>query len=145
MTSHLCRGLQARGLRSEHGARGQSRVQDKSKCDGDEETGGAEIEPIDRLGCTASFLDHALEILILLVLCARDAEGSVTKAVMRFRSGRTNGVVELRSSARKCGLLRSQIRALTAGRGKLEARSCPAKTHFAPSPRRAKACGMTND
>src|SRR6266516_6075742 len=62
MTRHLCRGLQARGLRSEHGARGQNRVQDKSKCDGDEETGGAEIEPIDVAHCTTSAHEQAQRI-----------------------------------------------------------------------------------
>jgi hypothetical protein len=123
MTRHLCCGLQARGLRSEHGARGQSRVQEKSQSDGDVETGGAENEPVDRLGCKASFLDHPLEILILHVFCAPDAKGSVTKAVMRFDQveRKIGGVIELHSSVRKGRpLCDHKFGGLTVGRGDLE-------------------------
>src|SRR5262245_43354361 len=49
-------------LRSEHGARGQRRVHDKSKCDGDEETGGAEIEPIDGAHCTTGTYEQPQRI-----------------------------------------------------------------------------------
>jgi hypothetical protein len=64
-----CRRFARRDLCSEHRRRGQSGVEHRSNDDGDDETGGAEIEPVDRLKRKGSFFDQPLEILMLIVVC----------------------------------------------------------------------------